>query len=200
MHWPKPNGAPVKNGAPQNVTNTGFKGKFESAVIASLIKEITFLNLDKILNEELVKFNADKNKTNTFTLNNIEREIEITRMRIELLERDSDITINKSKYKSYIDELSNKLTDLNNSRESIKNEIFNASINSVSIDINKSRLKHFINNIHSETPDKQNILLKEFIKSINYNLMNDVIEIRLIIKSLENSAESLFEKMLYTTL
>lgn len=90
----------MKNGAPQNVTNTGFKGKIESAVIASLIKEITFLNLDKVLNEELVKFNADKNKTNTFKLNNIEREIELTRMRIELLERDSDITINKSKYKS----------------------------------------------------------------------------------------------------
>lgn len=176
------------------------KEKIEANVINSLIKELTFLTMDKVLNEELAKYNAESNKSNTFNLSNIERELELTKMRIELLEKDSSITNNKSQYKAYLEELNDKITNLNISYNSIKNELSHSSTTSESIDIVKNKMNYFKNNINAETPDKQNMLLKEYISSINYNLVNDVLSINLIIKSPENSTETLFEKILYTSL
>ncbi|MCB2342542.1 hypothetical protein [Clostridium estertheticum] len=121
-------------------------------------------------------------------------------MRIELLEKDSSITNNKSQYKTYLEELNNKITNLNTSYNSIRNELYNSSTTSDSIDIIKNKMTYFKNNINAETPEKQNMLLKEYISSINYNLVNDVLSITLIIRSPENPTESLFEKILYTSL
>ena len=67
-------------------------------------------------------------------------------------------------------------------------------------DIIKNKMNYFKNNINSETPNKQNMLLKEYISSINYNLVNDVLGINLIIKLPENSTETIFEKIIYASL
>ena len=120
-------------------------------------------------------------------------------MHIEILEKDSSITGNNSTYQAYIDDLRAKLTFLNDSYNSLKNSLPSIGISSDSINIIRSKLMHFINNIKIETPDKQSLMLKEFVKHIRYNLANDVVEINVIIASPETSSEIIFDKHLFSS-
>lgn len=56
-------------------------------------------------------------------------------------------------------------------------------------------MKHFINTIKVETPNKQILMLKEFVQHIRYNLINDVVEIKVAIISPEDSSEIIFSKV-----
>jgi hypothetical protein len=148
-----------------------LKKKIESAVIASLIKELTFLNLDKVFNVELTKFNSEKNKISMFQLSIMEREI---------------------------DDLNAELKNLFTHKEDIENAINSSTIPSEEINLTRDRIKGFLTRIYSPTPDIQNMLLKQFVESINYNLINDTISVHIIIKSTSDE-NILLDKTLYTS-
>lgn len=175
------------------------KEKIESSVVNALIKEFTFLSMDKVLNEELTKYSNEKNKENIFQLTNWEKEIELSKMRIEILEKDSAISGINSSYQTYIEDLKSNLAKQTDSYNSLRNLISINLISSDSISIIRSKMKHFINTIKVETPDKQILMLKEFVQHIRYNLANDVVEIKVAIISPEDSSEIIFQKFLYTS-
>lgn len=88
---------------------------------------------------------------------------------------------------------------LTNSYNSLNDSISTGSISSEFINIIRSKIKHFINTIEVETPDKQILMLKEFVQYIRYNLANDVVEIKVAIISPENSSEIIFQEFLYSS-
>jgi aspartyl-tRNA synthetase len=119
------------------------------------------LNLDKVLNEELIKFTAERNKHTQFRLNNISTDIELTKMSIELLQKDSNLSNDSSKYKSYLEELNLKFKDLTQVKTTLQNALSENIIDSSIIDIMRNKLKYFISNFRTESLYKQNLLLKE---------------------------------------
>lgn len=119
-------------------------------------------------------------------------------MRLELSKKELDFSSNKSKLQEYINELAKELLDKNLVKEQLEKELNNSITSTDDIAIVRNKLKNFLTRIHLETPDIQNMLLKEFVDSITYNLVNDTVGIHVVIKS--NSSEpTIFDKYLYAS-
>ena len=83
-------------------------------------KIATFLNEKGIPSSTCRLWSYPKDKENKLVLNNLKNEIDLTETRIELLKKDANKVGNSSTYMSYIEELTRKLNELNNTQKSIK--------------------------------------------------------------------------------
>jgi DNA invertase Pin-like site-specific DNA recombinase len=174
------------------------KEKIESLIINAILKEFTYLNISKVLNEELIKFAQEQNKESIYRLNNVTKEIELTRDRIKMLSNDLKVTNNKQ-IAEYITDLKKQLDELEQERKELQSISISDDTSETSVDIVRSKIRDFINRIFSETPEQQNILLKEFVDSIQYNSINNMITTSIVIKSPENSSNIIFKKNIYVS-
>lgn len=175
------------------------KEKFEGVVINALTKEFTFLTLDKILEEEIIKYSNDKHKEHGFSLNNLIQQLELLNMRVDLSKKELEFTSDKSKLKKYINELTLEIDAKSIEIDKLEKELTDSVVPSDDVDIIRNKLKNFLTQIHLQTPDIQNMLLKELVESVTINLVNNIVCIHVIINSISSNGIVL-DKYLYVSL
>jgi DNA invertase Pin-like site-specific DNA recombinase len=171
------------------------KEKIETAVVNALIKEFTFLSIDKVLEQETTRFCLDKNKENTFKLNSLIQQIELYNMRLDIAEQEYQRNKDKNML-SYLDDIKNKLSSFQKEKTELES-VTPAPPSTEELDIIRNQLKTFLYKITSDAPDVQNALLKELLQSIQFNLVNELICIHVVLKSSDKNV--ILEKFLYAT-
>lgn len=176
------------------------KEKTEQLVIDTLIREISLLLIDGMLKEELQKYNLQATQQHRMRRENANKELELIKMRIDLLENDSSISSDSGNVSSYIKQLKSDFKNMEKKISELDQLIKGYDIDNEVIDSIKSKLSYFIHNIRNQYSDVQNSLLKGIVKSIEPNLINETMLIYIVLRAPENEERVLLEKSVYVTI
>lgn len=162
---------------------------------ALIYTEFSIISMGKVFNEELLKQQMERNRDKQFLLNSIEKEIELSHMKIELLNQSNSLTGDQT-IQNRINELEQKIEELNTLKSAISDTLNEDFPDSDSIEIIKSKFSYFINNIRTEI-ENQNIIIKEILKSIEYNDASEMLMIHISVMNPKHINSVIFEKRIF---
>ncbi len=176
------------------------KELIENCVINILLREFTMFSLKDVLQEEIIRFASELTKEQRYKLNTIEKEIEMVNLKLSMLNDSQDEIMKITNSKKYIEEYNTQLNELILRKQVYVNEIETNEIDIEVVEIIRNKLIYFINNIKTESPDKQNLMLKEFVSTINYNIANNTITIKVVFCNPNSREICLFSKTIVAVL
>lgn len=152
------------------------------------------------LEEEIRKYYEHLNREVLFQLARIDDEINYLGKRIELSEKEKSKSNSKKYLTDFVKEMKSQLEELQNQKAELTSQrkVLELTVDDIAFLNNK--LKYFISNIKSETPEQQHNLLKELLVLVTANKLSGGFKLiyRLEIPSKLNSdKEIVLEKTIY---
>lgn len=146
-----------------------YKEKIEGSVINVLIREFSLLGYSGSLEEEIRKYYENQNREILFQLARTEDEAKYLDKRIQISEKEKKETSDNKYLDDFIKEMKAQLKDLLKRKDELGKQKLEPEINPEIIALLNSRLRHFVTNIKSETPEQQHNLLKQFLLYVTAN-------------------------------
>lgn len=177
------------------------KEKVESIIKESILKEFIMMCLPNSLTNEIQKYDTDKNRDLKYKYDTLQREIQLSTDRIEMLQQDLRLSPDNETIKKYIADLNKQVDDNITELSNVDNVLKSIANNDIGIEIIISDLRDVVVTFTSKSPAEQNIILHKYIDKIIVNPINNVISISIKIidpsnKSVKNII--LLEKTLYS--
>ncbi|SDZ27091.1 Site-specific DNA recombinase [Proteiniborus ethanoligenes] len=176
------------------------KEKIEASVKEVILKEFTMMCLPNSLLNEIEKYNSEKNRELRYQCETLQRDIQLSKDRMKMLQQDLNLAPNNETLKRYIDDLKVQIENNKKQLSSIGNSLKSTNNYDNDIEIIIGDLKNILTTFNSKPPTEQNIILHKYIDKITVNSINNVISIYIKILSPSiKSTESLIllEKVLY---
>ncbi|TJX12983.1 recombinase family protein [Tissierella creatinini] len=176
------------------------KEKIESIVKEVILKEFTMMCLPNSLLHEIQNYNNEKNRELRYKHDALERDIELSNDRVQMLQQDLKITPDNETIKKYIEDLKSQIEEYKNQLSDI-NSILSTKINyDNDVEIIVGDLKNIVTTFSSKLPTEQNIILHKYVDKITVNNFNNIVSIYLkIVSPVTKSTDEtiLLEKVLY---
>lgn len=169
----------------------------ENLVINALMREFTLLNLPGAIEDEIKRYTENRNRDISQRLQQIQQDRDFTARRIEILEKDIGKIPNAMQFTAYIEELKECLVKLEAEEKELASLLLVADISPSVIETIRYQLQEFIRSIKILPPDSQRLLLKKYIREINFELANNMFKIDILIPGIEQDSSPIIEKVCY---